>query len=166
MPEIKSKLVVVYNPLPKIPVISKELPDEKTLLYLGGSSFIKGFHIVIKAIDEVSKKYGDLKVVMTGVKKKTPRQNYIVYEELPYEEVIKLHARAQGLLFPSIWEEPLPYAIIESMFLGTIPIASRVGGVPEIIKGSLAEDYLFTPGDINEFIDRIEKLLSQPKKTL
>jgi len=166
MPEIKSKLVVVYNPLPKIPVISKELPDEKTLLYLGGSSFIKGFHIVIKAIDEVSKKYGDLKVVMTGVKKKTPRQNYIVYEELPYEEVIKLHARAQGLLFPSIWEEPLPYAIIESMFLGTIPIASRVGGVPEIIKGSLAEDYLFTPGDINEFIDRIEKLLSQPKKDI
>jgi glycosyltransferase involved in cell wall biosynthesis len=162
MPELKSKLVVIYNPPPKIPLVSKELPDEKILLYLGGSSFIKGFHTVIKAIAEVSKKYNDLKVIMTRVKN-TPGQNYVVYEDLPYEEVVKLHARAYGLLFPSIWEEPLPYIIVESMLLGTIPIASRVGGVPEIVKGSPAEEYLFTPGDINEFIDMIEKLLSQPR---
>jgi glycosyltransferase involved in cell wall biosynthesis len=156
-------LIVIYNPPPKIPPISKELPDEKTLLYLGGPSYIKGFHIVIKAINEVSKRYHDLKIIMTGVKKRIPGQNYIVYEELPYEEVVKLHARAQGLLFPSICEEPLPYTIIESMLLGTIPIASRVGGIPEIIRGSPAEEYLFTPGDVNGFIDRIEKLLSQPR---
>ena len=166
MPEIKSKLVVIYNPPPKTPPISKELPDEKTLLYLGGSSFIKGFHIVLEAINEVSKRHGDLKVIMTGVKKNIPRQNYVVYEDLPYEEVIKLHVRAYGLIFPSIWEEPLPYAIIESMLLRTIPIASKVGGVPEIIEGSPAEEYLFTPGDVNGFIDRIEKLLSQSKKDI
>jgi glycosyltransferase involved in cell wall biosynthesis len=166
MPEIKNKLVVVYNPPPKTPPIVKELPGEKILLYLGGSSYIKGFHIVIKAVDEISTKYRNLKVVMTGIKKNIPRQNYVVYEDLPYEEVIKLHVRAYGLLFPSICEEPLPYAIIESMLLGTIPIASRVGGIPEIIKGSPAEEYLFTPGDINEFIDRIKKLLSQSKKDI
>jgi len=165
MPEIKNKLVVIYNPPPKTPLINKELPDEKTLLYLGGSSFIKGFHIVLKAINEVSKRHRDLKVIITEVKN-IPGQNYIVYENLPYEEVVKLHARAYGLLFPSICEEPLPYAIIESMLLGTIPIASRVGGIPEIIKGSPAEEYLFTPGDISEFIDRIEKLLSQPKNNI
>jgi glycosyltransferase involved in cell wall biosynthesis len=50
--------------------------------------------------------------------------------------------------------------------LGTIPIASRVGGVPEIIRGSPAEEYLFTPGDTNEFIDRIEKLLSQSRNNI
>jgi glycosyltransferase involved in cell wall biosynthesis len=165
MPEIKNKLVVIYNPPPKTPLISKELPGEKTLLYLGGPSFVKGFHIVLKAINEVSKRHRDLKVIMTGVKN-IPGQNYIVYENLPYEEVIELHTKAYGLLFPSIWEEPLPYVIIESMLLGTIPIASRVGGIPEIIKGSPAEEYLFTPGDINEFIDRIEKLLSQSKKDI
>jgi glycosyltransferase involved in cell wall biosynthesis len=163
MPEIKNKLVVIYNPPPKIPPISKDLPDEKTLLYLGGSSFVKGFHIVLEAINEVSKRYRDLKVIMTGVKKNIPGQNYIVYEDLPYEEVVKLHARAYGLLFPSIWEEPLPYAVVESMLLGTIPVASRVCGVPEIIRGSPAEEYLFTPGDTNEFIDKIEGLLSQPR---
>jgi glycosyltransferase involved in cell wall biosynthesis len=76
---------------------------------------------------------------------------------------LKLHEHAWALLFPSILEEPLPYAIVESMLIGTILIASRVGGIPEIIKGSPAEEYLFTSGDINEFIDRIEMLLSQPR---
>jgi len=166
MPEIKNKLVVIYNPPPKIPPISKELPEEKTLLYIGGSSFIKGFHLVLEAVNEVSKRYRDLKVIMTGVKKSIPGQNYIVYEELPYEEVVKLHTRAYGLLFPSIWEETLGYAVVESMLIGTIPVASRVGGVPEIIKGSPAEEYLFTPGDVNGFIDRIEKLLSQSKRDI
>jgi glycosyltransferase involved in cell wall biosynthesis len=52
------------------------------------------------------------------------------------------------------------------MLLGTIPIASRVGGVPEIIRGSPAEEHLFTPGDINEFIDKIEKLLSQSRNSI
>jgi glycosyltransferase involved in cell wall biosynthesis len=166
MPKIKDKLVVIYNPPPKIPLISKELPEEKILLYLGGSSFIKGFHTVIKAVNEASKKYRDLRVIMTGVKKNIPRQNYIGYEELPYEEVVKLHARAYALLFPSIWEEPLPYVIMESMLLGTIPIASRVGGVPEIVKGTPAEEYMFTPGDAGELLDRVEKLVSQPREAI
>jgi glycosyltransferase involved in cell wall biosynthesis len=55
---------------------------------------------------------------------------------------------------------------VEALLAGTIPIASKVGGVPEIIRGSPAEEYLFTPGDINEFIDSIEKLLSQSKKDI
>jgi glycosyltransferase involved in cell wall biosynthesis len=46
----------------------------------------------------------------------------IVYEELLHEEVVKLHV----LLFSSIWEESLPHAVIESMLMGTIPVATRV----------------------------------------
>jgi glycosyltransferase involved in cell wall biosynthesis len=166
MPEIKSKLVVIYNPPPKIPPISKELPEEKTLLYIGGSSFIKGFHIVLEAVNEVSKKYRDLKVVMTGVRKNVAGQNYVVYEELPYEEVVKLHTRAYGLLFPSIWEEPLPYAVVESMLLGTIPIASKVGGIPEIVAGTVAERFLFKPGDVKSFAEKICRLLACSRNEL
>jgi glycosyltransferase involved in cell wall biosynthesis len=87
----------------------------------------------------------------------------IPLDRLPYNEYLKLHDHAWTLLFPSISEEPSPYAIVESMLTGTIPIASVVGGIPEIIKGSPAEEYLFTPGDVNEFIDRIEKLLLQSR---
>jgi glycosyltransferase involved in cell wall biosynthesis len=167
MPEIRGKTTVVYNPLPNIPFIDKRLADEKILLYLGGSSFVKGFHIVLQAIDKAMKRYSDLKVIMTRVKgKEIFTQNCVVYEELPYEKVVKLHSKAYALLFPSICEEPLPYVVIESMLMGTIPIAAIVGGAPEIIEGSPAEKYLFTPENIDEFIDKIESLLSQSRDNI
>jgi glycogen synthase len=46
------------------------------------------------------------------------------------------------------------------MLMGIIPIAARVGGVPEMIKGTLAEDYLFSSGNIDEIIGKVEALLS------
>jgi glycosyltransferase involved in cell wall biosynthesis len=85
---------------------------------------------------------------------------------LPYWDVVKLRSRAYALLFPSIWEEPLPYVVVESMLMGTIPIAARTGGVPEVIVGSSAEDYLFTPGDANEFMDKIKAVLTQSRDYL
>jgi glycosyltransferase involved in cell wall biosynthesis len=167
MPEVKGRTTVIYNPLPNVPFVDKKLADEKVLLYLGGSSFVKGFHIVLKAIDEVLKRHRNLEIIMTRVKRgDVPIQNCVVYEELPYEEIVKLHEKAYALLFPSIWEEPLPYAVIESMLMGTIPIAARVGGVSEIVKGTPAEDYLFSPGSIDEFVDKVEMLLSQSRDNI
>jgi len=167
MPEVKDRITVIYNPLPELPFTEKRLTDEKLLLYLGGSSFVKGFHVLLKALDEIARRHDDLRVFMTRVKgAKGLARNYMVCEKLPYEELVKLHARAYALLFPSLWEEPLPYAVVESMLMGTMPVASRVGGVPEIVGGSPAEEYLFTPGDVNEFVDKIEAILSQPRDSI
>jgi len=167
MPEVKGRITVIYNPLPELPFTEKRLTDEKLLLYLGGSSFVKGFHVLLKALDEVTRRHNDLKVFMTRVKRgKGLARNYMVCEKLPYDEVVKLHARAYALLFPSVCEEPLPYTVVESMLMGTMPVASRVGGVPEIVGGSPAEEYLFTPGDVNEFADKIEAILSQPRDSI
>jgi len=56
--------------------------------------------------------------------------------------------------------------VLESMLMGTIPIAARVGGVPEVVVGSPAEDYLFTPGNVDELMDKIELVLMQSKDYL
>jgi len=56
--------------------------------------------------------------------------------------------------------------VVESMLMGTIPIAARTGGVPEVVVGSPAENYLFTPGDANEFMDEIETVLTQSRDYL
>ena len=39
---------------------------------------------------------------------------------------------------------------MEAMAMGTIPVASRIGGIPEIIKGTYAERMMFTLGDSEE----------------
>jgi len=168
MPQLRNKVDVIYNPPPPelantdLP-LKKRLGDEKVLLYLGGSSYIKGFHLIHKAINKISKKY-KVKLVMTKVHERKLPHSYVVYSDLPYKEVINLYSETYALLFPSIWEEPLPYVIVESMLTGTIPIAARVGGVPEITKGTPAEHYTFTPGDVDDMVDKIDTLLAQPKE--
>jgi len=177
IPGIRSKAEVIYNPPPPMPTINKRVSDEPTLIYVGGASYIKGFQTLIKALAKILRKHKARAYIIFG--KASPKEKAFAMKlarevnerltplnRLPHNEYLKLYEHAWTLLFPSISEEPLPYAVVESMLTETIPIASAVGGIPEIIRGSPAEEYLFTPGDINEFIDRIEKLLSQSKKVI
>jgi glycosyltransferase involved in cell wall biosynthesis len=50
--------------------------------------------------------------------------------------------------------------------MGTMPVAARVGGVPEIVEGSPVEEYLFTSGDVEELADKIEAILSQSRDSI
>jgi len=174
IPEVRNKAEVIYNPPPPMPTINKRVGDEPTLIYAGGASYIKGFQILIKALTKILRKHKARAFLILG--KTSPKERAFVMklarevnerliplDRLTHNEYLKLHEHAWALFFPSISEEPLPYAIVESMLTGTIPLASAVGGIPEIIKGSPAEEYLFIPGDVNEFMDRIEKLLLQSR---
>jgi glycosyltransferase involved in cell wall biosynthesis len=52
------------------------------------------------------------------------------------------------------------------MLAGTIPIASKLGGVPEIIRGTYAEKMMFTPGDVDELVDKMEEVMSLSREQL
>ncbi len=90
MPEIKDKSVVIYHPLPNISPVGKELGDEKILLYLGGPSFVKGFHLVLKVVNELLRWYRDLRVLMTKLKGyRSLPSNCVALGGLPYQDVLK-----------------------------------------------------------------------------
>jgi glycosyltransferase involved in cell wall biosynthesis len=178
MPEIASKLRVMYNPLPTQPFIEKNFSKQPTMLFLGGDSHLKGFNLFLHASYELLKDNDNLRFQLTRNFKDSRNEALIehynnrfngAYKQLgqvEYTDVLKLHSVSEALLFPSIWEEPLPYAVVESMLSGTLPIASRVGGVPEIVRGTFAEKLLFNSGDLSEFLDRINLVLSLSKKNL
>jgi len=50
--------------------------------------------------------------------------------------------------------------------MGTIPIASRIGGVPEIVEGTYAEEILFEAGNVEESVDRMESILTMSKERI
>jgi len=175
IPGLKGKTTVVYNPPPSLPHIEKRLGEEPVLIYAGGGSYVKGLHIVAKALARVLKRYRCKIYVIYGRKAKTSQKPLLerlsqrldnklrILNKLPHREYLRLHESSWGLLFPSLCEEPLPYAVVEASLLRTIPIASRAGGIVEILEKSPAERYLFTPGDIDEFINKLELLLSQSR---
>jgi glycosyltransferase involved in cell wall biosynthesis len=181
VPELRSKIEVVYNPLPPELVnasLEKSPSDIPTFLYIGGDSYVKGFHILLQAMGELGKRGVKTRFILSNsycqrslkalkaLSKKYGNLEINVVGRIEHRELLSLHRGAWALLFPSIWEEPLPYTIIESMLMGTMPVAARVGGVPEIVGGSPAEEYLFTPGDVEELTDKIESVLAMSDKQI
>jgi glycosyltransferase involved in cell wall biosynthesis len=175
IPEVRNKAEVIYNPPPPIPTISKKLGEKPILIYAGGASYIKGFQTLLKALTKILGKCKARAYVILG-RDASPEERALVMKlakkvggklvplnKLSHSEYLELHERAWALLFSSISEEPLPYAIVESMLIGTIPIASKVGGVPEVVEGTVAEGFLFKPGSVEEFINKIESLVPLSK---
>jgi glycosyltransferase involved in cell wall biosynthesis len=171
--ELRDKVEVIYNPLPPKLINNeprKELDDIPTFLYVGGDSYVKGFHILLQVLNKLGRRGVKAKFMFTNA---YSLQNLITLKKLSekyknleiqvagkvrYDELIELHKRAWALIFPSIWEEPLPYAVIEAAALGTIPIASKVGGVVELIGDTIVFKFLFTHNDVNELIEKLERL--------
>jgi len=172
MPEVRGKTAVVYNPMPPMPSIEKNPDETPTILYVGGGSFVKGFNIAVKVLAEVLAKH-DYRAYVTYGRSIRPEQTELLERlskrlneklkalgRLPHEELLKLYSRAWALLFPSIYEEPLPYAVVEAVATGTIPVAFRVGGVLEIVEGTLAERFLCEPYNIKCIIEKIEEVIA------
>jgi glycogen synthase len=50
---------------------------------------------------------------------------------------------------------------MKAMTMGTIPIASRAGGIPEIVQGRMPKKkMLFESGNVEEFVDNMEPSLT------
>jgi glycosyltransferase involved in cell wall biosynthesis len=63
----------------------------------------------------------------------------------------------------SVRPDPLPTAVLEAMAMGKIVIASRCGGVPEMIEHGVA-GLLCTPGDVDALASALENVIAEPEK--
>ncbi|MEM1684274.1 MAG: glycosyltransferase family 4 protein [Pyrobaculum sp.] len=174
-PELREKVRVVYNPRPPEEV-EKRLSEVPTFIYAGGDSRIKGLPAVIRTIALLGKRGLRTRVVLTNnYGEKTRRALEALAARYPAVEVkltgragrgelARLHAEAWALLAPSIWEEPLPYAVLEAAAWATMPVASAVGGIPEITAGTPAEKYTV---DLREVPQKaLELAQSDPREVL
>jgi glycosyltransferase involved in cell wall biosynthesis len=170
VPELRDKIEVVYNPLP--PEITnveprKELDDTPTFLYVGGDSYVKGFYILLKAIKGLSKQGVKAQVILAGryssenlrllnaLRNRHQGLEICVIGRVSHEEIIKLHKKSWALITPSINEETFSYAAVEASMLGTIPIASNVGAIPELLGDTIASRYFFPPSDYVKLAQKI-----------
>jgi len=75
-------------------------------------------------------------------------------------DVLDWIAGLDVLLMPSI-HEGLPYTLLEAMWLGTPVIASRVGGLAEILEDAV-DALLVEPGDDQQLAVAIERAMAEP----
>jgi len=83
---------------------------------------------------------------------------------IDHAELLKQMRGASYLLYPCQWEEPFGMVVVEAMGVGTVPIASRVGGIPEIVDsgstGVLVDDFT----SVTSFADVVQELVGNPDR--
>lgn len=76
-------------------------------------------------------------------------------------DVPELTAGAEVCAVPSVWEDALPLAVLQAMAAAKPVVATRVGGIPEMIDSD-AVGRLVPPGDVESLARAIDDLLADP----
>ncbi len=85
--------------------------------------------------------------------------NLSAFGARPVEEVRGALAAAKLAVVPSRWPENQPYAVLEAQAAGAVVVASRVGGIPEMVDDGV-DGVLVAPGDPAALVNAVSRLLS------
>jgi glycosyltransferase involved in cell wall biosynthesis len=167
IPELSDRLYTIPNPPPVIPNTKNPTKSEiPILVYAGGKSKVKGLHIALNVIHQLAKKH-KFKAYMLGISAqpkvvKKDSSEILLYPKLPHHEALHLLSQSWMLLFTSIIEEPFPYIVYEATFLGTLPLSTNVGGISEILEGTIGQQYIVDLYNYQHIIGKIGHVLSMP----
>ena len=111
-----------------------QLPDGEYILFVGDLSRDKGIHILCNAYATLA---DAPPLVLIGRKgHDTPPDfppNVIALNSWPHDAVMEAWRRCSIAVAPSVWPEPFGVVVLEAMTCGRPVIASRAGGLAEIV---------------------------------
>lgn len=151
-----------------------QLPKNKTILFLGGSSRHKGLDILLYALPAVFEKHPDARVVVLGEMKREEvslralAKKLGVYEHIVWrglvslDEMPKFYREAYAAVFPSRVESFLLGAL-EAMACGVPIVVTQVGVMPEIIEDGV-NGCIINSEDAPGLAEKIIFLLDDPER--
>ncbi len=80
---------------------------------------------------------------------------------VPHERVSEVLSALDVLVVPSIWPETSPIVIREALAAGVPVVASRIGGIPELVDDGV-NGLLFEPNDVADLARVLTRLLDEP----
>ncbi|VAX24658.1 Glycosyl transferase, group 1 [hydrothermal vent metagenome] len=143
--------------------VRPDINNERTgALYVGRLSREKGISTLIRAwrkLDTGLRIAGDGpmmdEVINTGL------HNITALGLCEPEKVKNEMERSEFLVMPSQWYEGFPMVLVEAFAHGLPVIASRLGGMAEIVEDG-ATGLHFTPGDADDLAEKVNWMISHP----
>lgn len=132
--------------------------------YVGRISPEKGVNDLLKA----ASKHPHIDFQAAGGYDKAPElvdkapQNFHFRGHLPYDTVGTFMAKSRVIVLCSIWYEGFPMILVEAMLRGRPVIASRLGGLPEVVDDGVT-GLLFEAGNAEDLAEKIQYLWDNPE---
>lgn len=157
--------------------------DELVVLYVGAVVPAKGLLHLVRAIGRVHGEHPCRLLVAGGAglwpTPDAPRPGADAYtvsvqaaaKDLPVtwlgvlaqEQMPQIYALADVFACPSVWEEPFGTVNVEAMAAGTPVVASRAGGIPEVVADG-ETGLLVPPGDPDALARALATLIDDPHR--
>lgn len=164
----RRKIYHITNPIYPEDFIPSYSWQKEFIVYFGRLSREKGLFTLLQAMKGVPVKckiFGDgpEKNELIKIKNRENISNVTFSGFLSKEELKNEVRKAMFVVVPSEWYENYPYSIIESFALGKPVIASRIGGIPELIEDHKT-GITFEPGNADELKRKMMYLLNNPEQ--
>lgn len=138
------------------------------VVFLGRLAREKGVTTLLRAMKQMPKI--KLMIIGTGplegnLKEEVRKNNILNVIFMGYktrEEIVPLIRDSSFIIVPSEWYENLPMVIMEASALGKPVIASRIGGIQEMVEDGV-NGFLFNVADVKDMVDKMEFLWDHPK---
>ena len=142
--------------------LARQLPEDGYLLFVGDLSRDKGVPVLLEA-------YAGLEepppLVLIGRRTETTPDrlppNVRLFDGWPHPAVLEAWERSRIALVPSVWPEPFGIVSIEAMAAGKPVIASKIGGLPDIVVDG-ETGLLVEPGSTLDLRRAMQCLLEHP----
>ncbi|MFH1422874.1 MAG: glycosyltransferase [Planctomycetota bacterium] len=164
----------LFKPGSKIEARNKlGLPKEKKIIiYTGDITKNKGSYILYEAAENITRKNKDVLFIFLGdgpasqqliqySRQAELTENILFAGAVPNNLITQYNQAADIGVLPS-FSEGLPVAILESLSCGLPVIATKVGGIPEIVADG-ENGLLIEKGDTAQLLSCIERVISQPE---
>jgi glycosyltransferase involved in cell wall biosynthesis len=159
--------VVLSNVAPRPP--RPPLAPPPTVMFAGRLVREKGVDVLLRAFARVTGQIPEARLMIYGEGPERRRleelrgelgitDNVTLLGFRPHEEMAPAYSRAWALAVPSRWEEPFGVVAPEAMMVGTAVVASRCGGLAEIVRDGQT-GYLVPPGDADALATALLRLL-------
>ena len=128
------KTTTIHNFIELSNIDNKSFKKDNYVLYFGRLSSEKGIELLKECIMELPQI--QFKIAGTGplnhIFDDVSNADFVGFKS--GKELQELIGRAMFTLYPSIWFDNCPLSILESESLGTPVIATKMGGIPELIE--------------------------------
>jgi glycosyltransferase involved in cell wall biosynthesis len=137
----------LYVPNPPPDDLPPPQPPRRYFVYLGGEQRHKCPHLARAAARAA------------GMPLVEPR-------DAPRPVALRLVASAWALLFPSCWEEPMPYAVYEALLMGVPVVALPIGGQAELISQTPSAQFTADDTSAEAFIKAAIRVATTPRQEI
>lgn len=138
-------------------------PNQEKRIFMAGrcDEPSKGMRILYEAGNILYQKRKDFKIYVTSFNLNLHNDWFLPLGWLPRDELFNIYRQSDICVVPSCWAEPFGITALEGMAIGKTVIASRIGGLKEIITDN-QNGLLFEPGNPLELSEKLNLLFDNP----